>query len=135
MSTYVFSKEELENLRNNEWVKRCKERSITYTEAFKVYAVELAKRGVSAQEIWRRAGLDMSMLKQEYPKGCLKRWKKITGLKGYDGLKEGRGIKSTGRPKIKGVTDEDKIKRLEHQVRYLKAENDFLAKLRAKRAE
>lgn len=31
--------------------------------------------------------------------------------------------------------DKDKMKRLELQVKYLEAENDFLAKLRAKRAE
>lgn len=31
--------------------------------------------------------------------------------------------------------DKAKLKRLELQVKYLKAENDFLAKLRAKRAE
>ncbi len=32
-------------------------------------------------------------------------------------------------------SDKDKTNRLELQIKYLKAENDFLAKLRAKRAE
>jgi hypothetical protein len=32
-------------------------------------------------------------------------------------------------------SEKDKIKRLELQIRYLQAENAFLAKLRAKRAE
>ena len=43
---------------------------------------------------------------------------------------KGRG---GGRPKTKGITPEDRIKRLEAENAYLKAENDFLAKLRAKR--
>jgi hypothetical protein len=48
---------------------------------------------------------------------------------------ETRG-KGGGRPKkIKDTNDTDKIKRLEAEVAYLKAENDFLIKLRAKRAE
>ena len=37
-----------------------------------------------------------------------------------------------GRPKTKGLTDTDKIKRLKIEVAYLKAKNDFLVKLRAK---
>lgn len=40
-----------------------------------------------------------------------------------------------GRPKVRGVTDGEKIERLEATVAYLRAENDFLAKLRAKRRE
>jgi hypothetical protein len=45
----------------------------------------------------------------------------------------GRG-RGGGRPRVKG-TDADKIKWLEAKVAYLKAENDFLVKLRAKRSE
>ncbi len=52
-----------------------------------------------------------------------------------EGLAETRGKGSSGRPRTKNLSDTDKIKRLETQVAYLKAENDFLAKLRAKRAE
>ncbi len=37
--------------------------------------------------------------------------------------------------KVEELTDANKIKYLEAKVAYLKAENDFLAKLRAKRAE
>jgi hypothetical protein len=45
------------------------------------------------------------------------------------------GHNGGGRFKTKGLTETEKIKKLEAEVAYLKAENDFLAKLRAKRAE
>ncbi len=41
------------------------------------------------------------------------------------------GVQSDGGTRA----EREKIKRLELQVKYLEAENDFLAKLRAKRAE
>jgi transposase-like protein len=133
MSTHTFSKEEVLKLKSNQWVQNCSLKSITYTKEFKTYALELAMQGVRTKEIWRRAGLDI--FKHEHPKDCLKRWRKVTRLKGYEGLTERRGSNAKGRRKTKEVTDEDKIRRLELEVKYLKAENDFLAKLRAKRAE
>ena len=122
-------------LRKNPCIVRITERSITYTFDFKKRALELHKQGVSSKEIWRRAGFDMQTWVKDYTKDCLKRWKKIASKNGFEGLARHQGEGSTGRPKTKGVTDADKIKRLELQVKYLKAENDFLAKLRAKRAE
>lgn len=47
---------------------------------------------------------------------------------------ENRG-RGGGRPKTKWLTDVDKIKWLEAENAYLKAENNFLAKLQAKKAE
>ena len=120
-------------MRKNPCVFKCSEKSITYTYEFKKLALEQYNRGIGSKEIWRRAGLNMR--RQDYPRECLKRWKRIVKRKGFDGLTESSGTKATGRPRIKGLTDADRIKRLELAVQYLKAENDFLAKLRAKRAE
>jgi transposase-like protein len=72
---------------------------------------------------------------KDYTKDCLKRWKRIVKKRGVEGLARQRGEGATGRTRTKGLTDADRIKRLELQVQYLEAENDFLAKLRAKRAE
>ena len=77
------------------------------------------------------------MIGRKKPKSLIRDWNRIFKEKGLDGLKtetRGRGS-GGGRPKTRDLTDADKIKRLEAQVAYLKAENDFLAKLRAKRAE
>jgi hypothetical protein len=94
-------------------------------------ALDQHRQGISPKDIWRRAGFDINEWTVDYTRDCLKRWKKIVSKKGFKGLMVYR---ATGRPKTKG-TDADKIKRLELQVRYLEAENHFLAKLRAKRAE
>jgi hypothetical protein len=57
----------------------------------------------------------------------------LSGLQN-DGRGKTKGF-NQGRSRIKGLTDVDKIKRLEATVAYLKAENDFLAKLRSGKAE
>ena len=88
--------------------------------------------GVSAKEIWIRSGFDVSMWRKQYFKETLGDWKHIVKTKGMDGLLKPGGIQFDRGP---NQTDTDTLKRLELQVRYLKAENDFLAKLRAKRAE
>ena len=125
----------MEKLRSNPCVLRCSQKSITYTYDFKKRALELYREGVSSKEIWRRMGFDISTWRKTYPKDCIRDWKDIVEEKGLVGLKESRGLSSTGRLKNKVVTDRDRIKRLELEVKYLQAENHFLAKLRAKRAE
>lgn len=131
----IFLNEEITRLSKNPCVLKCTENSVTYTYEFKKRALELHAQGVSSKEIWRRAGFDISRWNKNYCKDIIKDWKTIVRMKGIEGLSRIRGSQATGRPKTKGVTDADKIKRLELQVRYLEAENDFLAKLRAKRAE
>jgi transposase-like protein len=133
MSKHIFTNEQISRFGENPCVLRCSRKSIDYTQDFKVMALEQYKQGVSPREIWRRVGLDT--WRSAYPRECMTRWRRISKKKGYGGLKGSSGANSVGRPKTKEVTDADKIKRLELQVKYLRAENDFLAKLRAKRAE
>jgi transposase-like protein len=124
-----------EKLKDNPCVEKCTEKSIAFTYEFKKEALKQYNQGVSSKEIFRRAGFDLSLWRHDYPKDCLKRWRKIVKKGGFHGLAESSGTTSGGRPKSKCLTDQDRIKRLELQIKYLKAENDFLAKLRAKRAE
>jgi transposase-like protein len=129
----MFSDKERRMLLRNPAVQECTERSITYTLEFKKRAVELYANGMGSNEIWRQAGIDISNWRRDYTKGCVKRWKKIVRKSGQEGLRERRGG-ARGRT-AKGLTDADRIKRLELQVKYLQAERDFLVNLRAKRAE
>ena len=76
----------------------------------------------------------MEVIGSSTPKECLKSWNKVYKTRGLEGFIESRG-RAGGRTKTKNLSDTDRIKRLEIQIAYLKAENDFLAKLRAKRAE
>jgi hypothetical protein len=128
----VFSKEEIYRLRQNPCVFSCTENSVSYTYEFKKRSLELHKEGVTAREIWKRSGFEVDKWKSDYFRYTLKDWKRIVKKHGIEGLLKPGGIQYDRGP---SNTPKDKIKRLELQVKYLKAENDFLAKLRAKRAE
>ena len=135
MSKIIFNGKQIKNLLENPNVLRCSNKSITYSRDFKINAVELYKQGLNPQEIFVRAGFDLNIIGRGKPKNCLRRWNKVFKEKGLSGLSEARGRKSRGRPKRKNLTDKEKIKELELEIAYLKKERDFLAELRAKRAE
>ena len=136
MSRRTFTQEQINEMLKNTNVSYCSDRSITYTKQFKLLAVRLYEQGLTSSEIFRQAGFDLDLVGRRQPKECLSRWKKLFRTKGEDGLSEQRGKTGRGgRPRTKGITGADKIQRLEAEVAYLKAENDFLAKLRARRAE
>lgn len=137
MSKRIFTKEEIERLLSNPHVANCGERSVTYSQEFKMDALSLYDQGLTSTEIFTQAGLSLDLIGKDQPQECLGRWRRIVKKKGIEGLAESRGqnAKGGGRPKIKGVSDADRIEYLETQIAYLKAENAFLAKLRAKRRE
>jgi hypothetical protein len=134
MSKRIFTPEEMAKLVQNPNVKKASERSITYAREFKSRAVERYKEGWSAPGIFREAGFDLLMIGRKTPKECFRRWKKVDFFKGEAGFKD--TAKGRGRPKkARDATEADKVRRLEIENAYLKAENDFLTRLRAKRAE
>ena len=137
MSKRVFTTEQVEELSRNPHVQRCSAKSITYTTDFKLLAVtQYNERGMPSRDIFKCAGFSLPIIGVETPNDCLKRWNKCFRARGAQGLDDSRGGSPTsGRPKTKNLTDTDTIKRLEIEVAYLKAENDFLARLRAKRRE
>ena len=134
----IFSKEEVARFKRHPCVFDCSERSIHYTHEFKVRALALHAEGVSPREIWKRAGFNPDIWKKNYTYSTVKDWERMVKKKGIDSLANLGGIQYDRgrRNKKKPVRiDSDKLERLELQVKYLEAENDFLAKLRAKRAE
>lgn len=128
MSKRTFSSEEQELLRNNQNVKSCSEKSITYTTRFKEQAVRQYEAGLTSSEIFKVAGFDLNLIGKKQPKFCLRRWREF-------GCDDKRGTHQGSRKKDERNTETDRLKWLEAEVKYLKAENAFLAQLRAKRAE
>lgn len=128
MSKRIFSSEEQALLQSNQNVKRCSEKSITYTTQFKELAVQQYKAGLTSTEIFKAAGLDLNLIGRKQPKYCVRRWREF-------GCDDTRGRHRGVRKKDKHNTETDRLKWLEAEVKYLKAENAFLAQLRAKRAE
>ena len=139
MSKRIFTREQIGELIRNENVTNCTKKSVTFSKQFKIEAIsKYQEQGLGPTEIFRQAGINLNWIGRKEPKNCLRRWNKAYRLKGEEGLSEVRGKNGSGkggRPKTKNLTDAEKIKKLEAQVAYLKAENDFLAKLRARRAE
>lgn len=111
-------------------------KQIKYSKEFKIKAVKQYEEGLTPRVIFRLNGFDMDKITRDIPKHCLSRWNKIYREKGEQGLLEENRVKrkSSGRTKIPKFKDEkEKIKYLELQVKYLKAENDFLTNLRAQK--
>jgi len=134
MSKRIFNEDQIKELLANPNVSRCSEKSITYGKAFKILAIKkYYEEGYSPRMIFEEAGFNIDIIGRHSPKRCLYCWKIAYKTKGEEGLKvETRGKHHKGgRPKTKGLTDFDKISRLEIEVAYLKAENDFFMKLRA----
>ena len=134
MSKRIFSSEEQQLLQSNPNVIRCSDRSITYATAFKEQAVRQYATGLMAPEIFTMAGFDLKIISRTQPRECLRRWRTIVKRAGLRGLTEVRGTTS-GRQNKSKDSETDRLKWLEAEVKYLKAENAFLAQLRAKRAE
>ena len=134
MSKRIFSEEEIKILLQNEHVDKCSPKSISYSKEFKMLAVKRYHEGLPPNEIFRQMKFDIDLIGRETPERCLHRWLKTFRQKGEAELKtetRGRG-KGGGRPKQNWTNDKERIKYMEAQIAYLKAENDFLAKLRKK---
>lgn len=134
MSKRIFTQEQIKELLENPNVKRCSNKSVTYSREFKIMAVRLHEQGTPPLMIFMQAGFNIDILGRDVPGDSLFRWRMIFGKRGIEGFStETRGRShGGGRPRTNWQNEKEKIKYLETQIAYLKAENDFLAKLRKK---
>ncbi len=134
----IFTQKEVDEFNQHPCVFRCSPKYIHYTYEFKKRALELYTQGVNPKEIWRQAGFNTERFHKNYTYSTLKDWRRLVQKKGVESLENLGGLTyDRGKSYKKEVVevDTDTIKRLELQVKYLQAENSFLAKLRTKRAE
>lgn len=134
MSKRRFTTDQIKELLKNKNVAKCSEKSITYSKEFKLKAIkQYNEDGYSPRVIFEKADFDIYLIGKWVPDESLHRWRKTYSSKGLLGLNaETRGRShGGGRPKTKGLTETDRIKRLEIENAYLKEENSFLVKLRA----
>lgn len=130
-----FNSEQITELLKNKHVIKCS-KTISYSKEFKALAVRQYAEGMTASQIFKAAGLPPELVGEYVPDNCLNRWRNKLRIKGEAGLmvdERGSAKGNKGRPRIKGLTDADRIKRLEIENAYLKAKYDFLVKLRAQR--
>jgi hypothetical protein len=131
----IFSSEQIAKLKQNPCVFECREKSIHYTLEFKKRALDLYDQGIAPDEIWRQAGFDVRIWKKNYCRLTLKDWKCMVKERGLESLTKLGGMHADPGHRSASSPEADKVRRLSLQVKYLEAENVFLAKLRTKRAE
>ena len=126
MGKNYFTDEQLELLLENPYVKSASSKAITYTEEFKAHFVAEYETGKAPTEILRGSGFDLKALGQKRIDNLSLRFKKMSKREeGFSDTRKG----SSGRPSTKDVTTDEQIERLQHQVKYLKQENEFLKKI------
>ena len=136
MKKNYLTQEQIVKLLTKDCIIKCSPKSLSYSKDFKILAIGQYAEGMTARQIFNMAGLTPELVGEHRAKECIQSWRRITKTKGLEALTtENRGLAkgNKGRPKIKGLTDADRIKRLEIENAYLKAKNDFLVKLRAQR--
>lgn len=133
----MFNPEQIKDLLKNKNVKRCSPTSIAYNNDFKVRAVkQYYEDGCSPNIIFKEAGFDIDIVGRDKPAWCLSRWRRKYNNKGEPGIiEDNRGSNGGRKAKMKYKSDSEKIKYLETKIKYLDAENDFLAKLRGLKRE
>lgn len=131
----TYSDEQITLLKNHPCVWHVSRKTISYTYEFKKHALDMYAQGMKPDDIWRQAGFDIHIWKKDYCRYTLKDWRKLVEKGGLESLTRPSGVQADGGYQKAAAPEEDRVRRLELQVRYLEAENAFLARLRAKRAE
>lgn len=128
MSNIIFSKEQVEILSNNKYVKHVSASTITYTSEFKRIFLSENEKGKVPRIIFEEYGFDLGIIGEKRAEAAAYRWRKAYRNKGIHGLDDTRKG-SSGRPKTKELSIEEKYERLKAQNLLLKAENELLKKL------
>jgi transposase len=128
MSKITFSKEYIRKLKENPNVAKVSKCCITYSDEFKRFFIEEYLKGKLPRLIFQEAGFDVDMIgKKRYEQSAC-RWIKAYREDGVLGLRDTRK-ESTGRPRIKELSQEEIIKRQEAKIKLLEEQVEMLKKL------
>lgn len=108
MSSKLFTKEEIEVLANNKYIKSVSERSITYTNKFRRIFISEYEKGKFLRKIFEECGFAISILGIGQVESISKRWRtayKKNGVRGLDDSRKGNSGKTIG----KELSIEEKI--------------------------
>lgn len=129
MSNTLFKKEEIEQLRQNQYIKSVSEKGITYTDEFREIFISLNQKGHLPREIFEQHGFDLSIIGMERVASAGKRWRAAYRKEGILGLKDQRG-QTSGRPRKRELTLEEELIRTKAELEFAKAEIELLKKLK-----
>ena len=116
-----FTQEQIELLLQNPNIEDVTANRIKFTSEFKEKALQLNSEGISPTQIFRDYGIDIHIVGRDLPGNCLGNWKHARKIKKHNSSKY-----------LSNQTKQNKaLKAILEENRYLKAENEFLKKLRA----
>lgn len=127
MGNKYFTPEQIEQLRQNKYVKKVSEKSITYTEEFKEVFLLEYNTGKIPSEILIKMGFDCKVLGRRRIKGISERIRK-QALR-PEGFKDIR-TDNSGRPSTRELTQEEIIAKQQAEIELLKAKVEFLSDLK-----
>lgn len=133
MTTKKFTTEEIELLKQNKYVVTVSASKITYSLAFKKFAIEEVKKGTKSPEIFKKAGFDPEILGKPRIYAALKSFKREAISP--EGLHEPRGKSKEERLAQFAKEDFEKkqtktaIKELQNKIVHLEQQIEFLKKI------
>lgn len=120
MEKTTYTPDQIRILSKNRNIAHCGSTKARYANTFKQSAIKQYNVGLSAVEIFQNAGIDLDIIGKRAPNRLMNQWR--TALR-VDLDKDENPL---NRPN-------NSLEMLRSQVAYLKAENHFLAQLRAKK--
>ena len=126
MSNILFDEEQQKQLRASHWVKSVTEKSISFTEDFKVYFINEYNLGKLPKQIFKDAGFDINMLGDKRIEQCTARYKRQN--KRIEGFHDTRA-NNLGRRVGKELSIEEENELLKKQNAKLQQELEFLKKM------
>lgn len=127
MGKYYFTPEQVEQLRQNKYVKKVSEKSITYTEEFKEVFLLEYNTGKIPSQILIEMGFDYKVLGKSRVDNIVQSTKKQSLRP--EGFKDTR-IGNSGRPATRGLSQEEIIAKQKAEIELLKAKVEFLSDLK-----
>ena len=121
MSKKAYTREEIEILKANKYVRNCSSKYITFTDELKTEALKLDNKWVYFRDIFKYFWFPEFIVNSEIPRNSLKDWRhriKTKWLTWLVNTKKWR--KKQEKIDISKMTQEEKIKYLETENAYLK---------------
>ena len=129
MGKNYFTPEQIEQLRQNKYVKNVSEKSITYTEEFKEVFLLEYNGGKLPSQILTEMGFDYKALGERRVSNITQAVKKQSLRP--EGFKDTRTDNpNVGRPSTKNLTTEEIIAKQKAEIELLKAKVEFLSDLK-----
>ncbi len=129
MSKKMFTESQVKKLLKNPYTKSVSQKGVTYSDEFKLKVVTEYEKGKQPRQIFEECGFDVNILGMKRVSSSSDRWRAAYHKEGESGLRDTRSV-SSGIPRKKELSSQEKYERLEAQYRLLEAENELLKKIR-----